>query len=325
MAPDHQLQAEALGGLPPCKLCGARTAAFDERNSFAIARCPDCGFMFAVLPESYRPEILYSEDSYFTAEDPEAERVLQQSSTTLSTLYPPRLARIREFTRIREFIGPGRMLDIGCAGGSFLAAAEAAGWTVWGVELSGVMRERASRQLGRPVFSSIEEALEGSERFECVTMFEVIEHLQSPLETMRKVARLLAPNGVLAMSTPNCECPEARGAFPFNVWLIPPEHIAYFGPQTLPLCLKLAGLEVLALEGLEGFWRAITGDTMLPRWISAWLRPLRHGKRLRPGGWSGRWLKRRYSPDSRIDLYQRRRPIDLTALDTLEIYARRLA
>ncbi len=273
--------------------------------------------MFAIMPEGYRPELLYSGDSYFSADDREAERVLRQSHTTLSALYPGRLSRIR------EFIEPARMLDIGCASGSFLAAAQARSWMVWGVEPSRVMREQTSRELGRPVFASIDEVLARGESFECVTMFEVIEHLADPLETMRKIARLLTPGGVLAISTPNCECPEASGALAVDVWFIPPEHIAYFGPHTLPRCLKQAGLEILAIDGLEGYWRALAGDTTLPRWIAAWMRPLRRGKRLRPGGISGRWLKRRYSPSSRIRLYQRREPTDLTMLDTLEVYARR--
>jgi hypothetical protein len=48
-----------------CKLCGGATSHYLSRNSFEIARCDACGFMFALLPDGFDPVSLYN-DAYFT-------------------------------------------------------------------------------------------------------------------------------------------------------------------------------------------------------------------------------------------------------------------
>jgi SAM-dependent methyltransferase len=274
--------------------------------------------MFSVLPDGYRAEELYADDSYFERTN-EGGDPLWRQAITLPALYLPRLKRIAGFQ------APGRLLDIGCAAGDFLAAGQRQGWRVAGVELSPAMRKLAANSTGCPIYASIEEAAAVGERFDCVTIFEVIEHTAAPLTVMRQVAGLIKPGGVLALSTPNCECREALEDDPINLWFNPPEHISYFGPRSLKLCLEMAALRPLALEGLEGFWRATAGDTALPRWVAALLRPFRKGKRMRPGGLLGKELKARYDPAVCIDLYRRPAGSPLAGLDTLEAYARKPA
>jgi SAM-dependent methyltransferase len=272
--------------------------------------------MFSILPQSYRAEELYADDSYFERTNEQGEPLWRQG-ITLSALYPPRLKRIAGFQT------PGRLLDIGCAAGDFLAAAQRQRWRVAGVELSPAMRKLAADAVGCPIYASIEEVGAAGERFDCVTIFEVIEHTTDPLAVMRQVTGLIKPGGILALSTPNCDCREALENDPINLWFNPPEHISYFAPRSLELCLELAGLRTLAIEGLEGFWRATAGDTTLPEWIAALLRPFRRGKRMRPGGLLGKMLKARYDPAVRIDLYRRPAGSPPAGLDVLEAYARK--
>ena len=272
--------------------------------------------MFSLLSQDYRAEELYADDSYFERTNERGEPLWRQG-ITLSALYLPRLKRIAGFQP------PGRLLDIGCAAGDFLAAARGQGWRVAGVELSPAMRKLAANSIGCPIYASTEEAVAAGARFECVTIFEVIEHTGDPLAVMRQVSSLIEPGGIVALSTPNCECREALEDDPINLWFNPPEHISYFGPRSLKLCLELAGLRPLALEGLEGYWRATAGDTALPRWVAALLRPFRKGKRMRPGGLLGKVLKARYDPAVRIDLYRRPAGWPLAGLDVLEAYGRK--
>ncbi len=263
--------------------------------------------MFAIMPAGYEAETRYACDSYFD----------DQMHVTPAFLHRSRLSRIETFRK------PGKLLDIGCAGGNFLQVARQRGWQVWGVELSGAMRKRAFEATGHPIFESIEQAAAGKQRFDCVTMFEVIEHLNDPVSTMRNVLGLLDPDGLLALSTPNCECPEAITGLPIDVWFIPPEHVSYFGPGTLSACLERAGFKMVARDGLEGFYRALAGDPALPSWITMVLRPFRRGKRLRPHGLLGKILKAAFGPSGRLDRYQRRHPADLARTDVLEFYARK--
>jgi SAM-dependent methyltransferase len=150
----------------------------------------------------------------------------------------------------------------------------------------------------------------------------VIEHLSDPVGTMARVGELLVPGGILALSTPNCECPGALAGEPINVWFDPPEHISYFGAATIRDCLARAGFETLAVEGLEHYCRAMAGDLTFPSWVTAILAPFRRGKRLKPGGLLGKVLERAYH--RRMDLYRRTDAADLPRTDVLEVYARRI-
>lgn len=289
-----------------------------ERNGFRIVQCGQCKFMFALIPPEYDAASIYKDDVYFTSGGecgiPDYDALWRRR---LAHFYIPRLDRVRAFQQ------PARLLDIGCASGYLMKAAQERGWTVAGVELSPVMRQRAAEVTRSPIYESIEQALGSGERFECITMFEVIEHLSDPVAVIAQVAQLLAPGGVLALSTPNCECPGAAAGLPINVWFDPPEHISYFGIATIRQCLERGGFETLALEGLEHYCRAMAGDLTFPRWVTAALTPLRHGKRLKPGGLFGKVLERAYH--DRMDLYRRTDSDDLPRTDVLEVYARKVA
>jgi 2-polyprenyl-3-methyl-5-hydroxy-6-metoxy-1,4-benzoquinol methylase len=297
-----------------CKLCAGKTAHLMERDSYPIVRCQSCGFMFAILPNGFDPAAIYN-DAYFTGgEGYGFEDYDGLWDRCLARFYLPRLRRIANFQK------SGRLLDVGCAGGQFLAAAKRQSWQVSGVEPAPTMRLRTAQSVGCRVYESIEEALASGEKFDCISMFEVIEHLSDPLITIRKVVRLLGPGGLLTVSTPNCEAPNAIPGVPFNLWFRPPMHISYFGPKTLSDCLRSAELRTLALDGLEHYCEAMVGEIALPRWIGLLLGPFRQGKRLRPHGLIGKLLKQAY--ENRLSLYQRSKVADVNQCDVLEIYAR---
>jgi 2-polyprenyl-3-methyl-5-hydroxy-6-metoxy-1,4-benzoquinol methylase len=53
----------------------------------------------------------------------------------------------------------------------------------------------------------------GSGSFDLLTAIEVIEHLESPINFLRNISQLLAPNGVAVLTTPNVDCLPARVKF----------------------------------------------------------------------------------------------------------------
>jgi len=313
---------EATAGIsfPGCRLCGGSTSYAMEKDSFSIVRCDRCGFMFAMVPSATNPENIYSDDQFFFSPDaldrPPGDSWYDVLWRRKRLFY---LARLR---RIGSFQKPGRMLEIGCAAGYMLDAARQLGWEIAGVEPSPSMRERARTDLNCTVYESLDEAVAvAGKRFDCVMLFEVIEHLADPITVMGKIRELLVPGGLIALSTPNCESPGAVAGLPLDIWFTPPAHISYFGPTTLASCLRQSGFDQLALEGLEGFCRVLAGDILLPRWVTSILGPLRPGKRARPHGAIGHLLVKLYA--GRLDLYQRRTPAGVARSDILELYARR--
>jgi SAM-dependent methyltransferase len=317
---DATIDAGASGVASACRLCHGLAHHAMEKDSFSIMRCDRCGFMFAIVPPATNTQSIYTEDAFFFSPE---DRNRAHSDSWYDVLWqrkkPFYFSRLR---RIGDFKKPGRMLDIGCAAGYMLDAARGLGWEVAGVEPSPAMRERTRKELKCRVYESLDEALAaGSQRYECVMMFEVIEHLEDPIAAMRKVRELLVPGGLIALSTPNCESPGAPAGLPLDIWFAPPAHVSYFGARTLVSCMRQAGFDELAIEGLEGFCRVLAGDIMLPRWIITVLGPMRRGKRMRPHGAIGKLLAGVYT--GRLDLYQRATPEGVARSDILELYARR--
>ena len=265
-----------------CKLCGGRTAAFMVRNRFDILRCQSCAFMFAVLPAGLDLDRIYQDDSYW-AEGGDLHYLdgYDDYWRGVREFYEARLPRIRRLTK------GTRMLEVGCADGRFLAMARARGFEVSGIELSDTMRAECRRRLGIETFKSVPEALATGTRYDCVVMFEVIEHVADPIAFLKQVRELLRPGGVVALSTPNFGCDEAVSKPQEFEHFAPPAHVSYFVPETLSACIAKAGFRTV--ETVPCF----AGQELpIPEYIAAVLRPLRKGKRrLRPGGLIGKLIK----------------------------------
>jgi len=272
-----------------------------DRDGFAIVKCVSCGFMFASVPENFDAASVYDDDSYWSGGKVYGYADYDQDFKQWEKFYLARLSRIESFVRGR------RLLEVGCAAGYFLRAARDRGWQIAGVELSNAMRTRCASDLGCAVYTSIADAAASEQKFDCVAMFDVIEHLPQPVRALREIGSLIVKDGLLAVATPNFEGPEAKTGLPLNKWFAPPAHLSYFGPRTLPKCVELAGFEPIAIEGLFS-----TQEMPIPAPIAAMLAPLRRGKRLRPRGILGKALK----------WYQHRRPDAVYWMDTLELYAR---
>jgi len=135
------------------------------------------------------------------------------------------------FTKVNEFIprfgwafdqveelAPKSVLDLGCLDGSFLlTCATQLGVSVVGVDLTKdgieIARERA-RKLGLPALfyqgtieSWLEHFAKAGEKFDVVTFFECIEHVEDVQTVLKGIDKVLAPGGSVLVSTPSFESP----------------------------------------------------------------------------------------------------------------------
>jgi 2-polyprenyl-3-methyl-5-hydroxy-6-metoxy-1,4-benzoquinol methylase len=272
-----------------------------EHRSYTIVRCRACGFMFAIVPPECDLSAVYADDAYWSGGCEYGYSDYEEAWRDARRLLLARLEHLGPLTPSHT------MLEIGCAAGYFLREAHMRGWQVAGVELSPTMRKRSAELVDCPVFASLEEAVAAMPRFDCVAMFEVIEHLADPLGFMRTVRAAMTPGAMLVLSTPNFDAPEALRNPYGHHWFSPPAHVAYFTAATLRDCIEQAGFEAIQVTGV------LEGDEMpLPRVLAAALRPLRKGKRLRPGGLLGKLIK---------SWQQRRRDL-LQWANSMELFAR---
>ncbi len=135
----------------------------------------------------------------------------------------------------------GRLLEVGCAYGFFLDAAK--GFEGTGVEISESAREQC-RQRGLAVFPTVAEAARRGP-FDVAVMLDCIEHLSDPAATLTEVHRVLAPDGLLWITTGDWASWLARAMGRHWRLMTPPQHLFYFSSVTLPALLERLGFTVL--------------------------------------------------------------------------------
>lgn len=144
--------------------------------------------------------------------------------------------------RVIPFRPGGRLLEIGCGDGSYLALMKMLGWTVCGIEPDPVAADVAISTAGCVVHVGvIEDAPFEPGSFDAVVTNHVIEHVYDPRSFVASAARVLAKDGVMAVRTPNFQSLGHRmfGADLYS--LDPPRHLCLFTPASIREVFEKSG------------------------------------------------------------------------------------
>lgn len=98
----------------------------------------------------------------------------------------------------------GRILDVGCGDGFFLAQLARMGFQCAGLDASEAMIDRARMRLAgqAELFCGLLQDYAPDQPFDAVVCGEVLEHIEDDVGTLREIARVLRPGGVLVVSVP---------------------------------------------------------------------------------------------------------------------------
>lgn len=140
-----------------------------------------------------------------------------------------------------------RLLDIGCADGSFMQVVSKHITNVDRVDGVDVpsewLREDSVRKTGSLYIQDLQQGTGELplEMYHVVTLWEVIEHIENVYALMRNIRKVLTQNGILLLSTPNL-CSLSR-LIKGNKWvgLSDNTHKYLFDPLSLSMVLKRSG------------------------------------------------------------------------------------
>lgn len=139
-----------------------------------------------------------------------------------------------------------KIIDVGCNDGKFLSRLRESGFNdLHGLEPTKNMSERAINA-GFGVFNSYLDSAKSREivaetgLFDCVTLRQVLEHIENLSDFGVALRNLLKPNGLLVI-----EVPDAQSHFDLPDFALWEEHINDFSLGSLKHFLRQHGLEVI--------------------------------------------------------------------------------
>lgn len=216
-------------------------------DAFHLVKCSTCGLIYL----NPRPTAMELSQHY--PDDYEAFHQPVGSDSAMDQwhaahMWKMQLDFVEKFTR-----GRGRLLDVGCATGEFLHTAQTRGWQVRGVELIDQAARSARERYNLEVETGTLDTVSNPENgLDAITLWDVLEHLPSPLNALLRAHQLLIPGGWVVFSIPNLT---SFDRFLFGrAWIgwDAPRHFFLFTETTLQRLLHQAGFELLGSQCLLG-------------------------------------------------------------------------
>jgi SAM-dependent methyltransferase len=158
---------------------------------------------------------------------------------------------LEQLRRVKVALGrsPRNLLDIGCGKGFFLETCASEAISCKGLEISDQAADFARTNLGLDVLcGDIHGAKSQLPTFDAITMWGVIEHLANPVAVLKDAQEILAPGGLLFITTGLGNDWLDRLLPGVNQWYDPPQHLFVFSADGMRTSFERAGLELVFLD-----------------------------------------------------------------------------
>jgi 2-polyprenyl-3-methyl-5-hydroxy-6-metoxy-1,4-benzoquinol methylase len=182
---------------------------------------------------------------------------LEKSARLLNTIIQSAKPQIDLDTGNKKF------LDVGSATGYFRKAVDDAGFLHYGLDLSADAIKLCKELYGYETYQGgildLPSLIAADRRkFDVITLWDVIEHIEAPLESMKLLADYLADRGIVVIRTPNLDAIE-RDILREKYYSFKLDHIWYFTPRSLSKLMDMAGFKPVYLETTSHIFKGIFG------------------------------------------------------------------
>jgi 2-polyprenyl-3-methyl-5-hydroxy-6-metoxy-1,4-benzoquinol methylase len=244
-----------------CDLCDSEEQEyFFSQNGYNVVRCRSCGLLY-VNPRPDVNEIRRSVRSGSHSQD--VRRYTQNPRSWLEW-------GIQFYELVFPYVRTaGQWLDIGCASGFLLQAAELEGWRTVGIELNQARAAIARVNVKGKIFNRSLETFDPDDKFDVISMLNVFSHLPHPKKFLMLIHSHLKSDGILLIQTGNFG--DARkftdGKHSWNL----PGHLYFATRENLGRYLAETGFEVLERKWLSlAAYRCQKHSLLSPNTKSRW-------------------------------------------------------
>jgi len=245
--------------VPECEGCGGvEHVRVGTKRGWRLRQCKSCGLV-SVRPlpdEGVLRKIYQMSAGYYATAARDLSRTSPDAAMDLHGLLQG------------AGIKAGRLLDVGCSTGALIFHLTKFGWDVAGCDVN-ADAVTVARSNGLEVYhGSIEDIDLEQGHFDVVNMSDVLEHMISPRQTLRRVHSMLNEGGALIIRVPNAGCGFARSTlFLSKMTHLPwaqseaPYHLSEFCDESIKGILDKTGFHVVNLrfQGKSPFLYTIGG------------------------------------------------------------------
>ncbi len=207
-------------------------------ESFAIAQCAKCSFLFT-NPRPAESDLgkYYKSEAYISHAN--------KATNLVNLAY--KLARNYTLTKkiklINSISSEKTLLDYGCGSGEFLQACQKKAWKIHGFEPENTAREKAISITKNNILSDLEE-LKNIDQVSLITLWHVLEHIPSLNSTFDQLKAKLTINGKFLIAVPNYKCYDAQYYKEYWAAYDVPRHLYHFSMETMKDFLQKHGLKI---------------------------------------------------------------------------------
>jgi SAM-dependent methyltransferase len=220
-----------------CPVCNSNDfqVAYDRFKPYFVVQCQSCSvYYLSPRPSEEAARKHYMSGDYFT-DNKFGYSDYQSQEKNLRATFRRFLQNLKKAS-----LDGGSLLDVGCGNGYLLAEAKPLFDRRVGLELDPQAAATAAKHCDH-IFKEPVDLLPATEKFNCITAINVIEHIYRPIDFLSHLRNHLQPNGSLVIATPDMGSFWRRlmgGGWPsFKI----PEHILFFNRQNLESLFNKAG------------------------------------------------------------------------------------
>lgn len=221
------------------KTCSEGKNILFTKNGYTIQECKTCHHRFCTIDNSQSHTDKVYDDSYFFGGKEGYPNYLDEKDILIN--HGIQYAKI--ISKFRD--KPGSMLDVGSAAGFILKGFEQQGWICQGIEPNRTMANYGVKELNLDITIGSLEMFETDEKFDLITMIQVIGHFHDLDKAIQSSNELLHTEGLILIESWDVKSMMAK-MFGKN-WheYSPPSVIHWFSNKTLVDLFEFYGFKLI--------------------------------------------------------------------------------
>jgi hypothetical protein len=236
--PDTHLFANVYVEVRKCPACDLVDYRFlFNKSGGSYVACTNCRMIY--LNPVFKDHVL---EGYYRNNHTLQGETVAADNEFYKRLYMKGLESI-----LRHLGSVGTMLDVGCSTGSFLDLAKLVGWKCHGLELNKA-EAKVAKAKGHIIQESVLSKCQFDERFDCLTLWDVFEHIKDGVLFLNEARKYLRRDALIFLQAPSGDALAARLLQAQCNMFDGLEHVNIYGRDSLTRVCDRAGYEVVSYE-----------------------------------------------------------------------------